>query len=311
MPLPACVNKNAIALRSPHGRKLVQLAMAFVVLLVCQAWAQEDSSVQNDETPERSAREHFVLKFGSLYEQGDFDTPSTTRVFFAPMTLRFNGEKFDISATPSVGFIRSSGGVVLVDGTPTPTNRDSGPLQSVHDDPVAPQTSAPSQTWGIGDTVIKSRIFLVDDPGPESPLPAITPFFKVKIPTGDAATGLSTGATDYGFGVELDKQINSVLLFGDVGYTFIGKVAGLDLRNRPLASFGLGKRASDALTVSAMLDWRRALVAQTTDPLELVGVVSYKASSTTTISPNFFVGLTNGSSSFGAGVEFAFKFGRF
>jgi hypothetical protein len=46
-------------------------------------------------------------------------------------------------------------------------------------------------------------------------------------------------------------------------------------------------------------------------PLELVGLVNYKATANTTVSPNMFVGLTNGSSTFGVGVEFAFKFGRY
>jgi hypothetical protein len=226
-------------------------------------------------------------------------------VVSAPLTLRYNGEKFDVSATPAFEYIRTSGGVVLIDGTPTPAKGGGQPS------PAGDDRLGPAQTWGMGDTVIKSRIFLVEDPGSESPLPAITPFFKVKIPTGNPANNLSTGGTDYGFGVELDKQISTVLLFGDLGYTFIEKVPGLDLRNRPAASLGVGKRASDALTVSAMLDWRRSLVAQASDPLELVGVVSYKPTPTTTISPNFFVGLTNGSSTFGAGIELAFKFGRF
>ena len=268
--------------------------MLFVVFGCLQAWSQGDDSARMNGGPEDSTRNHFVLKVGSLYEQGDFGTPDTTRVLFIPTTFRYNGERFDISATPSFGVIRTSGGVVLIDGTPTPTNN-------------APA----SQTSGMGDTLIKTRLFVTEDGGSESAVPAISPFFKVKIPTGDPARNLSTGSYDYGFGVELDKQIRSLLLFGDVGYTFIGKVPGLDLRNRPAASFGIGTKASKNVTVSGLLDWRRAIVAQTPDPLELVGLVNYKATANTTVSPNMFVGLTNGSSTFGVGVEFAFKFGRY
>jgi hypothetical protein len=234
-----------------------------------------------------------VFKIGSLYEQGDFGTPDTTRVFFVPFTFRYDAEKFDISATPALGLIHTSGDVVLIDGTPTLTNN-----------------TAASQSLGVGDTLIKARVFLNEDQGSESPLPAISPFVKVKIPTGDPAKNFSTGSSDYSFGVELDKQIRSLLLSGDVGYTFIGKAPGLELRNRPAASLGIGKKASKTVTVSGLLDWRRAIVAQTSDPLELVGVVSYKPTANTTVSPNMFIGLTNGSSTFGVGVEFAFRFGR-
>ena len=274
---------------------MTRIALVLLLVFGClQAWSQRDDSARNNEATETSAPNHFVLKVGSLYEQGDFGTPNITRVLFIPTTLRYNGGRFDISATPSFGYIRTSGDVVLIDGTPTPTNN-------------APA----SQTSGMGDTVIKSRLFLTEDKGPDSPLPAISPFLKIKIPTGDPAKNLSTGSNDYGFGVELDKQIRSLLLFGDVGYTFIVKAAGLQLRNRPAASFGIGERASKTVTISGLLDWRRAIVAQTSDPLELVGIVSYKATANTTVSPNMFIGLTNGSSTFGAGVEFAFKFGRY
>jgi len=58
------------------------------------------------------------------------------------------------------------------------------------------------------------------------------------------------------------------------------------------------------------IDWQRALVTDTPDPAEVVGVISYKTR-LTTVSPNFFVGLTNGTSAFGVGIEFAFKFGRY
>jgi hypothetical protein len=270
--------------------------LALSVVLACsQLWSQEGDPNRNDSAREISQRDHFVLKIGGLYEQGDFGTPSTTRVLFVPITFRYRGEKFDLSATPSVGLIHTGGDVVLIDGSPTP----------------AGNTPA-SQTFGMGDTLIKGRLFLTDDKGSESAVPAITPFFKVKLPTGDPAKNLSTGSADYGFGFELDKEIRSALLFGDLGYTFIGQAAGLDLRqNRTNASFGLGKKTSDKLTITASLDWRQGLVPQAPDPVEVDGVISYKATPTTTISPNFFIGLTNGSSRFGAGVEFSFKFGRY
>ncbi|HJY86337.1 MAG TPA: hypothetical protein VKE24_05820 [Candidatus Acidoferrales bacterium] len=108
----------------------------------------------------------------------------------------------------------------------------------------------------------------------------------------------------------MDKQLGTFLLFGDVSYTVIGKPVGLDLQNRPAASFGLGKKVSRAITVSGLIDWRRALVRGTGDPVEVAGILTYKASPSVSVSPNVFVGLTNGSPAFGAGVELAFRFGQ-
>jgi len=239
---------------------------------------------------------HFLLKIGSLYEQGDFGTPNTTRVLFVAVTFRYVAERFDIGVTPSFALINTRGGVRLIEGIPVRTEEG---LRGIRE-----------TLSGPGDTLVKGRLFLVEDKGPKSPAPALTPFFKAKIPTSDEKLNLGTGKADYGFGLEVDKQLGSLLLFGDVSYTVIGKPLGLDLQNRPAASFGVGKKVSDAVTVSVLVDWRRALLRGTDDPVELVGVLTHKASPSVSVSPNVFVGLTNGSPAFGVGVELSFKFSR-
>ncbi len=241
-------------------------------------------------------RERFQLKFGATYDQGDFGTSNTTRTLFTPVTLKYLGERFDVGITGSFVVVDTVGGVTLIDGTPT---RTEGAL-------AGRETNA-----GLGDTLIKGRLFLVDDPGLESPRPALTPVVKVKIPTADEDKNLGTGETDYGFGLEVDKQLGSFFLFGDASYTIIGNPPGQDLRNRPAASVGAGLKLSNALSVNALLDWRRALVAGKDDPLEVVGVLSIKTSPRTTVSPSVFVGLTNGSPEFGVGFEVSYKFGRY
>ena len=49
-----------------------------------------------------SEREHFQLKLGAGYDQGDFGTSDTTRSFYAPVTLRYLGERFDVGLTASL-----------------------------------------------------------------------------------------------------------------------------------------------------------------------------------------------------------------
>jgi hypothetical protein len=40
-------------------------------------------------------------------------------------------------------------------------------------------------------------------------------------------------------------------------------------------------------------------------------VISFRVSPTVLVSPNAFVGLTDGTSDFGAGIQMRFRFGRF
>ena len=184
--------------------------------------------------------------------------------------------------------------VALVDGTPNVTGGEGGR-----------ETAA-----GLGDTVLKLRVYALDDPGPESWLPALTPFVKLKIPTGDDKRGLSTGKPDGGLGIEFDKQFKSFFLLGDVGYTFMGDPPDQNFRDRPAASLGFGVPLGPKWSVVAMLDWRRALVRGTDDPLEVLGILTARLSPTLTVSPHAFLGLTDGSPDWGIGFEISYRLGR-
>jgi hypothetical protein len=264
----------------------VPLTVLLLFLTAGPAWGQQSGE-----------RDHFLFKIGAAYDQGDFGTSETSRALFLPLTLRYLGERFDVSVTPSFALVNTSGGIRLIEGVPTPTGEGIAGVRDTRS--------------GAGDTVIRGRVYLVNDAGPGSAIPSLTPFAKVKIPTAREEMNLGTGETDYGFGLEWDKQIAPVLLFGDFSYTVIGKVAGLDLRNRPGASFGIGGRLSNAVLLSGMIDWRRSIITGNDDLAELVGVVTFRLSPAVSFSPHTFVGLTSGSSDFGAGFEIAYRFGRY
>ncbi|MFQ5839150.1 MAG: hypothetical protein ACE5HK_00335 [Candidatus Methylomirabilales bacterium] len=241
-------------------------------------------------------REHFQFKIGAAYDEGDFGTPTTTRTVFVPVTLRYLGDRFDLGVTGSFVHFEAAEGVTLIEGIAAQIAGEEGV--------VASET-------GVGDTVVKGRVYLLDDPGPGSPVPGLTPFVKVKIPTADEDKNLGTGETDYGFGLEFDKQFGPFFLFGDVSYTVIGDPPGRNLRNRPAASVGAGAELSQAISLSALIDWRRSLVAGIDDPVELVGTLSFRRTRTTTVSPYVFVGLSDGSPDFGVGFELSYRFGRY
>lgn len=254
-----------------------------------------DASAQQKEPPP-GAGERFQLKLGATYDEGEFGTGQTTRTLFVPLTFKYLAERFDVGLTLPYVRLDSPGGVLLIEGRPQSSRQ--GPTRRVVED-------------GVGDLVLKGRYFLVDDRGPNSLVPGLAPFGKVKFPTADEDRGLGTGEFDYGFGLEFDKQIPAnFFLFGDGSYTVIGSPSGQDLRNRPGASFGVGYKLTKALSVSSFIDWRRAVVRGKDDPTEIWGTLTYKLSPTISVSPHVFGGLTDGSPDFGGGIELAWKFGR-
>ena len=271
--------------RTGGHRPPLQQALSIlpVLLLATASLARGQGTIERD---------HFQVKIGATYDQGDFGLTEITKVLFVPITFRYLGNRYDVSVTPSFARVNGTGGVRLIDGVPTPTGEQSGSFRDT--------------ASAAGDTVVRGRYYLVEENGLN-----VSPFVKVKIPTAPEDLNLGTGKTDVGFGIEVDKQMDSVLLFGDLSYTVTGKIPGLRMRNRTGASFGIGKNLSDSLLVSGMVDWRRSLIAGNADPTELVGILTYKVQPRVTISPNAYGGLNSSSADFGFGVEIGFRFWRY
>jgi hypothetical protein len=106
----------------------------------------------------------------------------------------------------------------------------------------------------------------------------------------------------------MDRPVGPVTVFGDASYTAVGKIAGLNLRNRPAAGIGIAGRVARAVTLSGAFDWRRSLVEGNPDPAEFTGAIGCRVSPTLTLTPNAFVGLSAGSSDFGLGMQVAVRF---
>ena len=269
-------------------------SLCAVLLATSGAGAQERKAPERTDVSPAPEREHFQLKVGAGYDQGDFGTKDTTRSFYAPVTFRYLGERFDVGVTASLIYLDTDTSVVVVDGQPTQSDRQRR-----------------SKDAGFGDLYFKGRYFLVDDAGPDSLFPGLAPFVKIKAPTADAHKGLGTGEWDGGFGLEWDKRFREFFLLGDVSYTFMGSPPHQDFRDRPAFSIGIGRQFTPVIAGTVMLDWRRSIVAGGDNAVELTGIVQYRLTPTVIVSPYAFVGLTDGSPDFGLGIEVSWKFGRY
>ena len=264
-------------------RRLASLAVLSSVFFVAlPGWSQQVP------TP---ARLSFTV--GAGYDQGNFGTDELSRALYFPFSFRYAKPRFDFSVSSSIARLNAPDGVRLIDGVSTRVGPDGVPIRDT----------------GMGDVILRSRLFLVEDRGPGTSAPSIAPYFRLKIPTASVESGMGTGETDYGFGVEVDKTFDSVFVFGDLGYTVVGQIRRMALRNRALGSIGIGKQLSDDLSVSGMLDWRRSIVDGNPNPTDLVAILSYRLGDTT-ISPNALVGLTDGSPDFVLGIQLRFRLGQ-
>ena len=106
----------------PIIRVVVALLCAVLVPAI-HATAQERKPTDRPETQLPPGREHFQLKFGVGYDQGDFGTNDTTRSSYAPVTFRYLGERFDVGVTASLLYLDTESSVVIIDGQPTQSDR--------------------------------------------------------------------------------------------------------------------------------------------------------------------------------------------
>ena len=280
---------------------VLSLAVGFVAPAIAQQKPETPTERQEPRRAPSGEREHYQLKAGISYEQGDYGTGDESRAIYAPLTFKYLGERFDVGLTVPWLYLESEEGVTQVDGDVT-RGRGRGQGRRGRERDVS--------AAGLGDISLKGRWFLLDDQ-PASWIPALTPFARIKFPTADEDRNLGTGEADFGFGVEFDKQFGRTFVFGDVSYTVIGDPPGEDFRNRPGVSLGVGYDVTPTLTASAQIDWRRALVSGSDDPVDLIATLAIRLSRTVSIIPSLVIGLTNGSPDFGLGVEVTYKFGRY
>jgi hypothetical protein len=282
-------------------RRLVGLTVLAVLVLGASASAQEITRPPAEPKPGGPAREHWEIRYGAVYDQGDYGTGDTTRSVYAPFTLKYLGEKFDIGLTVPWVYISTAENVTFVEGESIPARgrgRDRQPTSRQ-------QRGEEDSAAGLGDIVLKGWYYLLDDPGLDAPWPSLRPFAQVKLPTADEDRNLGTGETDFGLGVEFEKQFGAWFLLGDVGYTFVG---GDDFRDRPGAGIGAGVDVSRSVTLMAALNWKGAVASGRDDSVELVGSSVIRLGKSTRFMPSLIIGLTDGSPDFGAGFEISHRF---
>jgi hypothetical protein len=212
------------------------------------------------------------------YLTGDYGLDQRTDIYYGSVMIKRYLSQGDVTLTVPYLHIPSDS-VTFVGGTPEADTSVTGGS-------------------GLGDIILKGRYYAVEQDGP---LPFIDLVGGIKFPTADADKGLGTGKFDFTVLSEFTWRLGdspwSVLV--DLGYTFVGKIPGEDMKNRWLYSVGLACDVSSKITLSGYLDGRTAIFEGTEDPLSILLMGQYKFRPDLRLDTLFEFGLTDGSPDFG------------
>jgi hypothetical protein len=241
------------------------------------------------------AEEKWQTDLSATYTSGDYGTNSRTDILYMPFSLRRLFEAGDLTLVVPYIHITSDGNVTLVNGVPNKTGR----LRRA-------RTPARVSEEGIGDVVLKGRYYVLDEQGL---LPTFALTARVKAPTADADRGLGTGEWDEGFGAEVSKRFaESWVGYFDLGYTIIGKPAGVPLRNQWNYDAGLGYYFTKVLLGSVYYEEWRALLPGQANPRDLLFLVTYKATPAVRFNVGLETGLSDGAPDYGLTAGLSVRF---
>jgi hypothetical protein len=215
------------------------------------------------------------------YLTGDYGQTQTTDIHSGSVMLKRYLDFGDVTLTVPYLDITSDG-VTFVGGT-------------------AEADASATGGSGLGDIILKGRYYAIEQDGP---VPFIDLVGGVKFPTADEDKGLGTGETDFTALSEFTWRLGdspwSVL--AESGYTFVGKVPGLDMRNRWLYSAGLACELDAKTTLSGYVDGRTSIFEGSENPLSILLLGQYKLRPDLRLDALVEIGLNDGSPDFGLTV---------
>jgi len=215
--------------------KLKWLALG-ISFIASSALAAPDKDPANAAQP--AADSSFSLASGVDYSVGHYGETIDTTVWSIPIDAKAQFGRLRLEASLPYEFIKGPGQLV------------GGVIVSA----PGSQTTARS---GIGDLTMTGAYAITRENGV---LPTIEIGGSVKAPT--AKTSLGTGKADYSISGNIYKTIvPNVMLFGSVGYSWLGSPAAYHLENGIMASGGINFRPTPSQNLGASIAYRDPVVA--------------------------------------------------
>lgn len=281
-------------------------------LLLCLGLCLLPGLVQAEESrpgePTHTEDTAWQVSVTPNYSSGDYGAGSKTTIWYAPLSLQRLFKDGDITLVVPYVSVTGDCSVTLLSGVPNRTNHQCGSPTPERGrrkrDPATPDPIVTNS--GLGDVVLRGRYYLMD--GKEW-MPTIAVTGRLKIPTADADKGLGTGEPDEGLGIELTKTMGAKWVsFADAGYTFIGKPAGVDLRNQWYYDVGIGYYVTKDFLISGYYEYYRSLLAGYQAPQDFLFAANYTLSGGWSLNGSTQIGLSDGAPAYAFSVGIAYGF---
>lgn len=249
------------------------------------AWADTAGAVagQGSSTTDAVSRPDtttFELATGIDYSTGDYGATTNTSVVSIPVDVKAQLGRLRLQASLPYVFLK-------------------GPGQLVGGVIVSAPGGATVKRDGIGDLNLSAAYLLNTEHGA---LPAFEIGGAVKLPT--AKTTIGTGETDYSATLSAYKSISpQVMLFGTVGYSWLGSPAAYQLKNGITASGGLNFRPVESQNYGVSIAYREPVAAGLQGQAVVSPYMTYKVTKTWGFTLYGVAGLNNASPNWGAGLR--------
>lgn len=269
--------------------KLKWLALG-ALFIASSAFAAPDYSLASANDPanasapasasQTAAASTFSLATGVDYSVGHYGATTDTTVWSTPIDAKAQFGRFRVEASLPYEFIK-------------------GPGQLVGGVIVAAPGGQTTARSGIGDLTINGAYAIARENGA---LPTIEIGGSVKAPT--AKTSLGTRQADYLVSGNIYKTIvPNVMLFGSVGYSWLGSPAAYRLENGIMASGGINFRPTPSQNLGASVAYRDPVVAGLKGQAVVSPYWTYRTSKHLGFTLYGMAGLNNASPRVGGGLR--------
>ena len=225
---------------------------------------------------------------GAEYTSGDYGTSSKTKIWYFPVTLRYETDANAASITVSYLSVEGRGDVVV-----------SGGGMGMSSSTVKRTTTVNGTRTdsGFGDIILTGSHKLSGTADSRIDLTG-----KIKLGTADETDNLGTGENDYAVQLDFEKNYTVNDLFGSAGYKIIGDPPGTDYRNVFYGSIGFSHKLDAARAAGIEFDAQQSALSGGSALSELTLFLSNKLDKKTKLTGYLLKGLDNGSPDWGLGI---------
>lgn len=223
------------------------------------------------------------VSLGAEYTSGDYGTSTETKMWYFPVTLRYETGRTMLALTVPYVVVEGTGNVVAGGGM-------GGMLRT-----TTIQTSRTES--GLGDIELAASHVIAQDAGWRLGLGSF-----IKFGTADEQDNLSTGENDVAAQLEADKTWGNNTFYGTAGYKILGDPPGIDYDNVFYGSAGISRRLDATRSAGVELYAQEAPLPGVDGKSELTLFVSGQPGTKTRLTGYLIAGFADGSPDWGVGV---------